>query len=172
MNWPSDAELSKLHPELQEVRFQTSTHCRPLTTEELFAHRGFPKLPLPTRANLAQFRKNYNRVIARYNAGPLAKKFLPSHHTAEQDVEVSVRDGAIIKVRIYTPSHVPVNGAPVAVVIHGGGWYMGDLETEATLCRILCHHLGLLVVDVDYRLYPEVDFPAPVTDVYDAVKWV
>jgi acetyl esterase/lipase len=49
---------------------------------------------------------------------------------------------------------------------------MGDLETEAHDCQLLCARLGVAVFNVAYRLYPDVDFPVPIYDAYDAVKYI
>ena len=58
------------------------------------------------------------------------------------------------------------------VFLHGGGWCMGGLGTEAFICRLMCLRLGLVVFEVAYRLYPDVHFPTPILDSYDGVKWV
>lgn len=49
---------------------------------------------------------------------------------------------------------------------------MGDLETDQLICRLFCAKLGVAVVNVDYRRYPEVRFGVPMLDCYDAVRWV
>lgn len=75
-----------------------------------------------------------------------------------------------IPIRIYTP--VGTGPLPVLVYFHGGGWVVGDLDTQDMICRGLCHGAGCLVVSVDYRLAPEHRFPAAVDDAYAAVQWV
>lgn len=49
---------------------------------------------------------------------------------------------------------------------------MGDLETESHDCQVLCARLGIAVFNVAYRLYPDVDFPTPIYDAYDAVRYI
>lgn len=49
---------------------------------------------------------------------------------------------------------------------------MGDFDTEAYMCRLLATRFGIMVVSIGYRIYPEVNFPVPITDSYDAVRWV
>lgn len=75
-----------------------------------------------------------------------------------------------IPIRVYTP----VGTGPFAVLVyfHGGGWVVGDLDTQDMICRGLCHGAGCLVVSVDYRLAPEHRFPAAVDDAYAATQWV
>lgn len=75
-----------------------------------------------------------------------------------------------ISIRVYTPQgNKPF---PVLVYFHGGGWVVGDLNTQDMICRGLCHGAGCLVVSVDYRLAPEHRFPAAVDDAYAATQWV
>lgn len=57
------------------------------------------------------------------------------------------------------------------VMLHGGGWILGDLENEAQLCKVWCKEFKGVAINVDYRLAPEVKFPVPLNDCYDAVKW-
>lgn len=83
-----------------------------------------------------------------------------------------MRDGVERACRIYTPPDLPGNGAPVALIIHAGGWYMGDLTTEQFVCQLFCLKLGIIMVNFDFRYYPEVKFPVPTMDVFDAVKWI
>jgi len=86
-----------------------------------------------------------------------------------EDQQVTVRDDEKITVRTYTPEKA---GGPLYFMIHGGGWCIGDLESEDLLCRLLCGKLGFVVVSVDYRLAPEHTFPTAHNDCWDAVKWV
>jgi acetyl esterase len=78
-----------------------------------------------------------------------------------------------LPLRIYTPESTGVNTPlPVLLFIHGGGFVIGDLETHDKVCRMLCHHTGMLVVAVDYRLAPEHPFPAASDDAEAALRWV
>jgi len=74
-----------------------------------------------------------------------------------------------LPVRIYKPQ---VEGPrPILVYFHGGGWVVGDLDTQDMICRGLCHGAECIVVSVDYRLAPEHRFPAAVDDCYAALVW-
>ena len=90
----------------------------------------------------------------------------------EEDKQVPMRDGSSITCRIYRPENPPSGGSPLAVIYHGGGWCIGGLENEELLCRLLTKNLGMISVNVDYRLAPEHKFPTPVFDCHDATKWV
>jgi acetyl esterase/lipase len=89
----------------------------------------------------------------------------------EADRRIPARDGAYIRLRIYSPKTRPKDGSPIFVVYHGGGYCLGDLDGEAILCRKFTE-LGGVAVNVEYRLAPESPFPIPVLDAYDSLKWV
>lgn len=78
--------------------------------------------------------------------------------------------GGSLPVRIYTSKTGTV--LPVVVYFHGGGWFMGDLDTHDVVCRKLAIASSSILVSVAYRLAPENPFPAAVDDAYAAVLWV
>ncbi len=78
--------------------------------------------------------------------------------------------GGNIPVRIYHPEGGD-EPHPIVMVFHGGGWVIGDPDTEDTTSRGLCRRLDAVVVSVDYRLAPETPFPGAAEDCYAATKW-
>ena len=89
----------------------------------------------------------------------------------EEDIQIPVRGGTTIAVRIHKPKNPATDGCPIFVVYHGGGFCLGGLDSENLLCRRFTE-LGGIAVNVDYRLAPEHPFPIPPQDAYDALKWV
>lgn len=83
-----------------------------------------------------------------------------------RDVQIAGGEGPIAA-RLYhpTPGHV----VPVAVLLHGGGWVVGTLETHDALARVLARDSGCAVLSLDYRLAPEHPFPAAIDDIMAAV---
>jgi acetyl esterase/lipase len=72
-----------------------------------------------------------------------------------------------VPVRIYRPHR-----AEAAIVwLHGGGFVMGDLETEHPWAVRVADGSGAVVISVGYRLAPEYRFPAALDDAYAAVTW-
>ena len=74
-----------------------------------------------------------------------------------------------IPIRVYTPKGA--GPFPVLVYFHGGAWWMGNLETEDSICRAIAGKASCVLVSVDYRLAPEHKFPAGVEDCYAATRW-
>jgi acetyl esterase len=86
---------------------------------------------------------------------------------------VAAAEGIEVPVRIYTPAGVSRSGPlPVTVFFHGGGWVLGDLDSQDHMARIMANRSGTIVVSVDYRLAPEHRFPAASDDAYAALAWV
>jgi acetyl esterase len=78
-----------------------------------------------------------------------------------------------IPLRVYRPAGVAdATPLPAYVYFHGGGWVIGDLNTHDVLCRQLTAASGASVISVDYRMAPEVKFPAAVDDAWAATRWV
>lgn len=75
-----------------------------------------------------------------------------------------------IKVRLYTP--VGEGPFPVIAYFHGGGWVVGDLDTQDMIARALAHGASSIVMSVDYRLAPEHPFPAASGDCWAATCWL
>jgi acetyl esterase len=106
------------------------------------------------------------------------RKFVRESSTALPPLDVPlarVVDRAIpgpagaLACRIYTP--VGAGPFPLIVYFHGGGWVVGDLDTQDMICRALAHGASAVVHSVDYRLAPEHKFPAAVDDAFAATCW-
>lgn len=77
--------------------------------------------------------------------------------------------GGPLALRVYTPEGT--GPFPVVVYCHGGGYVVGDLDTQDMIARALCAWSGAVVVSVDYRLAPEHPFPAAPDDAFAALEW-
>lgn len=72
-----------------------------------------------------------------------------------------------VPVRIYHPEEA--HGA--IVWLHGGGFVMGDVDTEHPWAARLAAASGAVVISVGYRLSPENRFPAALDDAYAVLAW-
>lgn len=78
--------------------------------------------------------------------------------------------GGEIAVRVYRPEGE--GPFPGHLYIHGGGFWLGSLESCDNPCREICVGAGAVVVSVAYRLAPEHPFPTPPEDCYAALGWL
>lgn len=72
------------------------------------------------------------------------------------------------KLDVYLPAHP--QHAPIVVFIHGGGWNNGD-KAQYKFVGVALAQEGWIAVLPDYRLYPDVKYPAFVADAARAVAW-
>src|SRR6185437_315297 len=61
---------------------------------------------------------------------------------------------------------------PIVVYFHGGGWVLGDVQSDDPFCRDMCRRTGMIFVSVGYRHAPEHRFPAAAEDGYAAARWI
>jgi acetyl esterase len=80
-------------------------------------------------------------------------------HTVPADPDVAVR------------SYRPHQAQGAIVWLHGGGFVMGDLDTEHPWAARVAGAAGAVVVSVGYRRAPEHRFPAALEDAYAALAW-
>ncbi|KAI9738976.1 MAG: hypothetical protein M1818_005290 [Claussenomyces sp. TS43310] len=118
---------------------------------------------------------HYRPVAASRTSGVLLPGAGPSLLVAkieDHSIERTQSKGPKITVRCFTPlGERPAAGWPVMIYYHGGGWVLGDVNTENNVCTHMCNRASCVVVDVDYRLAPENPFPAAVQDSWEAVLW-
>ena len=76
-----------------------------------------------------------------------------------------------VPVRVYTPRQrtAPLPGL---LFIHGGGFVVGDIDSEDARAQEITASADVAVVSVDYRLAPEHPFPAGLDDCYAALVWM
>ena len=81
--------------------------------------------------------------------------------------------GRTLAARLYRPRgpREGVAGDVLAVFVHGGGWVIGDLNSNDVPCTFLAQRLGCVLLSVDYRKAPEYTFPIPCDDAAEAYTW-
>ena len=77
-----------------------------------------------------------------------------------------------VTVRVYVPHERAATPTPAILYIHGGGFFVGSIDTEHGGAAGLAKDLGVVVVSVEYRLAPEHPYPAPLEDCYAALQWL
>jgi acetyl esterase len=114
-------------------------------------------------------------VVARVQMAALYGAALGALDTGDIQIEDRIipgrGEGEQVPVRIYRPAQTEglVGGV---LSIHGGGFVLGDLDSDLGLAVALVSMAGVTVVSVDYRLAPEHPFPAGLDDCYAALVWM
>ncbi|KAG5636013.1 hypothetical protein H0H81_009393 [Sphagnurus paluster] len=133
----------------------------PLLDPEYVAHHNSNYAHLPALDSMAwdpAIRENFN----------MQPDFatLPVEKTEDFELDLT-------RLRAYTPSGEPPEGGwPALLYIHGGGWTLGNISSEAPLMTNICASVRCVVVAVDYRLAPEDPYPAAVNDCVAALLWL
>jgi acetyl esterase/lipase len=89
-----------------------------------------------------------------------------------QDFHIDGHDDYKIPLRSYVPISADQKVFPVMTWGHHGGWRVGNLQTDDSICRYIAVHAKIVVINIGYRLSPQYRFPAALNDAYDTVKWV
>jgi acetyl esterase/lipase len=91
--------------------------------------------------------------------------------TMRRAVAPGLEGGPEVPLLVYLPER---QAAPRSALlhIHGGGYVVGDAESERVWSEWLAAELGCVVVAPDYRLAPETPHPGPIMDCYAGLKWL
>lgn len=103
-----------------------------------------------------------------------SKQFPPSKYGYQRtEVQVTMRDGVSIPVKIYRPEKTSSDKPlPLVFNTHGGGWYQGSTLTEEIfLMRAIMISFEFVIVSPEYRLAPEHPFPTALDDCWDTFLW-
>jgi acetyl esterase len=90
------------------------------------------------------------------------------------DVRNDVEYGTANGKRLLLDAYVPAGGEarrPAVVMIHGGGWRVGDKASWADEAQRFAGH-GWVAFSINYRLDEPSVFPAEIDDAQAAVRWV
>lgn len=115
--------------------------------------------------DLAGTRAGFNDMISQMNAeldesGIDIENLAIAGHPGSPDVSI----------RVYSPAE-KADSVPALIYIHGGGFVVGNIESEHGSCLALCRDLGIVLVSVDYRKAPETPYPGGLEDCYAALLW-
>jgi acetyl esterase len=127
---------------------------------ELLAASSAQPLP-PADLTVPELRAFADTGVLRFH--PLVREPGPLHAITDL-----VSPGGV-PVRLYLPSDA--DDLPMHVHLHGGGWWMGSIDTVHPMARELAG-AGMAVASVGYRLAPEHPWPAAPEDVYEVVSWL
>lgn len=79
------------------------------------------------------------------------------------------KEGRSTPLRIYYPS--TTEPSPLILMIHGGAWVAGNLDTHDNMARYFCKNVKAITISVGYTNSPEGKFPLPLEQCYDALLW-
>jgi acetyl esterase/lipase len=92
-----------------------------------------------------------------------------AHTFSVDDVEYLNHGGSPLLLRLFTP-----NGAgpfPLMVDVHGGAWCNQDRSADTMFNEALAES-GVVVAALDFRMPPVAGYPASLSDINYAVRWL
>ncbi len=89
----------------------------------------------------------------------------------EKDVVYSASAGRELKLDLYRPAGDEVPTRTAVLLVHGGGWILGERGMMAPLASAFAEQ-GFLAAAVEYRLVREAPWPSQLEDVISAVEWI
>jgi acetyl esterase/lipase len=103
-------------------------------------------------------------------SGPRLLSAITPGHGFVTHAGIAYGDGPRQKLDVHVPVEALIRPAPVVVFFYGGRWQSGSRSGYRFMAEALTT-LGAIAVIPDYRLYPEVRFPAFVEDGARALDW-
>lgn len=114
--------------------------------------------------DVPRFREVWRRIsLAGARAVPINVRHEVREITAEQGT---------VEVHTYSPTAHSDRARPAVLLLHGGAFVGGSVESVHGQCCDLASELGVVVVAVEYRLAPEHPYPAGLDDCVVALQWV
>lgn len=146
-----------------------SSRTRMPDDPDAVAGAGLPGLDPELEAAVPAFpRADLSDPVAARNSLARLAATAPVPDTTGLELEERTVDAdPQVPVRIYRP-----HGARGAILwLHGGGFVMGDLDTEHPWAVRIAHGSGAVVISVGYRRAPEHPYPAALDDTCAALAW-
>jgi acetyl esterase/lipase len=80
---------------------------------------------------------------------------VPVGHTEDFALHRCETSGPDVRIRCFKPAGTaPAEGWPVMLYAHGGGWVLGNIDTENSACTRMCNRANCVVITTDYRFVP------------------
>lgn len=94
------------------------------------------------------------------------------HDMRVENIAVPGRgDSPLTRLRVYRPTRLD-GATPALLWMHGGGYFMGNVEQDDRRCMAIARELGITVAAVSYRLAPEHVAPAALDDAYACLSYL
>ncbi|MFM8448520.1 MAG: pectate lyase [Haliscomenobacter sp.] len=128
-------------------------------------HAQIPRdTPYTIYSTYIKLRKNYPFVV------PI-EPHLPPGVRALKSQPYKTAGGRELVADVFIPERPAQKAFPAVLLIHGGGWSSGSKENLVPMAQQLAKR-GYVSVAVEYRLSPEIAFPAGVEDLKEALRWM
>lgn len=91
--------------------------------------------------------------------------------TAHAPIKIPVAGAPAAGLLLYTPRKPSAVPRPLVLLIHGGGWIIGEAKQLDSFARLLASE-GFVVASLDYSLAPEYQYPTPIRQAAAAIAYL
>lgn len=128
-----------------------------------------PNIPVDSSYNI---QNEYRKHLKKYPNIKVAEMGDTSQLSIIRDLTYADTGGRELHLDLVMPTgNRPPKGFPVVVMVHGGGWRSGDKSMEMPMSCELARR-GYAAVAVEYRMSIEELYPAAITDIKTAIRWI
>lgn len=101
----------------------------------------------------------------------IARPEMPATIQAKTNLTYCTLGARNLQLDVFYPKAKRRKGYPAVLLIHGGGWRSGDRSQHIPMAQQLAAK-GYVTVTAEYRLSTEAIYPAAVTDLKAAIRWM
>lgn len=120
--------------------------------------------------NIDEMIERAKEIRERDRFGAVAPEELKGFNVSKEDVYIDTENYKVHTVR-FTPWNAKA-GRPMLINFHGGGFLKGRYDRDDLFCYKIANALGCDVVDIDYKLAPEYQYPVAVNESFEVVEWL
>ncbi|WP_375437200.1 alpha/beta hydrolase fold domain-containing protein [uncultured Hymenobacter sp.] len=113
----------------------------------------------------------FSKAKKNYPDISVARPAVPATIQAKTNLTYCTIGSRNLQLDIFRPKASRKKGYPAVLLIHGGGWRSGDRSQHVPMAQQLAAK-GYVTVTAEYRLSTEAIYPAAVTDLKAAVRWL
>ncbi len=113
----------------------------------------------------------YVKTKKKYPEISMVTDSMPKGMRSKRDMTFCSVGDRQLKLDVFYPRKKIRTGYPAVLLIHGGGWRSGDRSQNIPLAERLASK-GYVTVNPEYRLSAEATYPAAVTDLKAAIRWL
>ena len=113
----------------------------------------------------------YEKLLNDYPFIKIKRTEIPASIVFEENIIYKSYENRKLHLDLFHPLNKDYQSFPAVMLIHGGGWKSGDKSIVHPMAVKLAEN-GFVAITVEYRLSPEVKFPAAIFDLKSAVRWL
>lgn len=164
----------QLHHQFMTIQGISSLHRWLIALSCLLAFQALPvgaqQLPAPRDTSFTVY-SAFTKAKKNYPYISVAKPALPRTVQAKTNLTYCTVGNRNLQLDIFRPITSRKKEYPAVLFIHGGGWRSGDRSQHVPMAQQLAAK-GYVTVTAEYRLSTEAIYPAAVTDLKAAVRWM